>query len=136
MKSPYLQFLKNLLIYSLIIVLIYIGLSYIIPGGWLSMAVPYLFPFYIATTLITYYLTLKALHHRFSGFVNRFMLITAIKLVWYAIILVAYLLIFSYDAIAFALNFFILYLAYTIFETVSLIKYSRKVAQQIKNKQV
>jgi len=125
MKSPYIAFLKNLLIFSLIIVIIYIVLSYLLPVTWFSMALPFLFPFFIATTLISYHVLLKSLHRRFSKFVNRFMGATAIKLLWYLAVMVTYILIFRYDAIPFAINFFILYLCFTIFETVSLVNYSK-----------
>ncbi|MBL7138271.1 MAG: hypothetical protein ISS17_05825 [Bacteroidales bacterium] len=125
MKAPYISFLKNLLIFSLIIVVIYIGLSYLLPERYFSVALPYLFPFYIATTLISYHFLLRSLHKRFSKFVNRFMAATAIKLFWYVIIMVSCILIFRTDAISFAINFFILYLCYTLFETISLVRYSK-----------
>ena len=125
MKVPYISFLKNLLIFSLIIVTIYIGLSYLLPESYFSVALPYLFPFYIATTLISYHFLLRSLHKRFSKFVNRFMAATAIKLFWYVIIMVSCILIFRTDAISFAINFFILYLCYTLFETISLVRYSK-----------
>ena len=135
MTSFYINFLKNLLIFSLIIVIIYIVLSYSIPGRWLSIALPFLFPFYIATTLISCHLVLRALHNHFNTFVNRYMLITAIKLVWYAIILVLYIVFFPADAIPFAVNFLILYLCFTIFETIALVRYSRTYPHPSKNNQ-
>ncbi|MFH1297705.1 MAG: hypothetical protein ABIJ04_10575 [Bacteroidota bacterium] len=128
MKAPYISFLKNLLIFSLIIVIIYIGFSYLLPESYFSVALPYLFPFYIATTLISYHFLLKSLHKRFSKFVNRFMAATAIKLLWYVIIMVSYILIFRTDAVSFAINFFLLYLCYTLFETISLVRYSKSFA--------
>ncbi|NQV02313.1 MAG: hypothetical protein HQ542_06695 [Bacteroidia bacterium] len=128
MKAPYISFLKNLLIFSLVIVTIYIGLSYLLPERYFSVALPFLFPFYIATSLISYHFLLKSLHRRFSKFVNHFMATTAIKLLWYMIIMVSYIMIFRTDAVSFAINFFILYLCYTIFETVSLVRYSKSYA--------
>jgi len=125
MKNPYIKFLKDLLVYSLIIVVVYILLSYILPKPYLSPALPFLFPFYIATTLISYHYMLRSLHRRFSKFVNRFMAATAIKLLWYVVIMALYVAFFRIDAMAFAINYFILYLCYTVFETVSLVKYSK-----------
>ncbi|MFC2101559.1 hypothetical protein ACFLS7_01035 [Bacteroidota bacterium] len=129
MKAPYINYLKNLLIFSLIVVTLYIILSYLLPVTYLSVALPYLFPFYIGTSLISYYFLLKSLHRRFSKFVNRFMAATAIKLLWYMVIMVSYILIFRTDAVPFALNFFILYILYTVFETVSLVNYSKSYAK-------
>ncbi len=125
MKTPYIAFLRNLLIFSLIIVVIYIGLSYLLPESYFSPVLPFLFPFYIATTLISYHFMLRSLHRRFSKFVNRFMAATAIKLLWYLTVMVLYILFFTFDAIPFAINFFIFYLCYTVFETVSLVRYSK-----------
>lgn len=125
MKAPYISFLKNLLIFSLIIVTIYIVLSYLLPVTYFSVALPFLFPFYIGTSLISYHFLLKSLHKRFSKFVNRFMGTTAIKLLWYMVVMVSYILIFRTDAVPFSINFFILYICYTIFETVSLVRYSK-----------
>ncbi|TSA27151.1 MAG: hypothetical protein D4R67_06595 [Bacteroidetes bacterium] len=130
MKTPYISFLKNLLIFSFIIVILYIICSFILPESYFSIALPYLFPFYIATTLLSYHFMLKSLHRRFSKFVNRFMAATAIKLLWYVIIMVSYILIFRSDAVPFAISFFILYLCYTIFETISLVRYSKSYVNQ------
>ena len=125
MKAPYINFLKNLLIFSLIVVIIYIVLSYLLPVSYFSMALPFLFPFYIGTSLISYHYLLKLLHKRFSKFVSLFMAATAVKLLWYMIIMVAYILVFRQDAVSFSLNFFILYICYTSFETISLVNYSK-----------
>lgn len=125
MKAPYITYLKHLLIFSLVIVTIYIILSYLLPVRFFSVALPFLFPFYIATSLISYHYLLRSLHKRFSKFVNQFMAATAIKLLWYMIIMVTYILIFKADAVAFSINFFILYVLYTVFETVSLVRYSK-----------
>ena len=133
--SLYITFLKKLLIFSLIIVIIYIGLSYTLPAGFLSLALPFLFPFFIAATLISFHLIIKTLHNRFMKFVNRFMLITAIKLLLYAIVMVSYILLFPTDAIPFALNFLFLYLCFTTFETIFLVKYSKTISDQSNAKQ-
>lgn len=125
MKTPYILFLRNILIFSLVVVTLYIVLSYLLPATFFSIALPFLFPFYIGTSLISYNFLLGSLHRRFSKFVNHFMAATGIKLLWYMIIMVTYILIFRADAIAFAINFFILYICYTVFETVSLVRYSK-----------
>jgi len=125
MKSAYLTFIIKVLIYSLVIVVITIILSFLLPKTLFSIALPFLFPFFIATTMISYLILLRSLHNKFSNFVNRFMLTTGIKLLLYALILVAYIFLFNSDAIPFVTNFFLLYLCYTIFETISLVKYSK-----------
>ena len=130
MKTPFIAYLKNILIFSLIIVSIYIGLSYILPKRYFSFSLPLLFPFFIITSVISYHFLLKSLHRRFSKFVNRFMAATALKLLLYLIIMVLYIFLFPLDAIPFTINFFILYLCYTIFETVALVRYSKAYVSQ------
>lgn len=128
MKSVTRNFLKHLLLFSLIIVLIAIGFSYAFPKKFLSLALPYLFPFFIATTWLSFYLLVKAFQQRFIRFANTFMLLTAVKLVLYVVIIVSYIFINQFDAIVFAINFFILYLCFTIFEVVAILKYSKTVS--------
>lgn len=130
MKKQYFTFLKNLLIFSLIIVVIYLLASYLLPARFFTLALPYLFPFFILTTLLSYHFLLTSLHRRFSKFVNRFMAVTAVKLLLYVSCMVGYILIFRFDAVPFAINFFILYIFYTLFETVLLVRYSKSYISQ------
>jgi len=125
MKSIYILFLRNLLIFSLIIIAILLGLSYILPGNFFSMALPFLFPFFIATTLFSYYFMIRSLQKRFTKFVRSFMLATGFKLVWYLGVMITYVLLFRTGMVQFFTNFFLLYLCYTIFETVTIVNYSK-----------
>jgi len=125
MKSPYLKFLKNLLIFTLILGLTTIIFRFTLPKHYFSPALPFMFVFFMAASLISFYFLLKSAGKRFIKFVNTFLLTIVAKLFIYAGVMIAYAFSFRFDAIPFMLGFFILYLCYTIFESVSIIQYTR-----------
>jgi len=124
MKSKYITFLKGVLIFTLILGILFTGLFFVIPKIVFSPALPFLFFFFMAASLLSYYFMLKSLNSKFSKFVNTFLLITIVKLLLYVSVLIIYVLINRLDAVAFMLNFFILYLCYTIFEVVYILRYT------------
>ncbi|MCX6304844.1 MAG: hypothetical protein NT040_07740 [Bacteroidetes bacterium] len=125
MNSAYINYLRHLLIYSAILGAIAILLGFIFPKTYLSPALPFLFVFFIATSLLSFYYLLQSATKRFIKFVNTFLLTIIIKLFLYAGVMIAYAFMNRRDAIPFMLGFFILYLCYTIFEAVSIIKYTQ-----------
>ena len=122
MTSAYLKYLKQLLVFSGILAAIALFLSIILPNRFLFPTLPFLFPFFIATSLLSYYYLIQTFTRRFIKFVNTFLLTIILKLVLYVGVMVTYLLVNRKDAIPFMLGFFILYLCYTIFEAVCIIK--------------
>jgi len=122
MTPAYLKFLKQLLIFSGILCAIGLFLFLILPKAFLSPALPFLFPFFIASSLLSFYFLVQTISKRFIRFVNTFLLTIIIKLVMYVGVMVAYVLVNRKDAIPFMLGFFVLYLCYTIFEAVCIIK--------------
>ena len=124
MTSKYITFLKGLLLFSFILGAIATGLYFIIPKIAFSPALPFLFFFFMATSLLSYFLMLRSLNSKFSKFVNTFLLLTTVKLLLYVSVLIIYVFINRADAVGFMLNFFILYLCYTIFEVVYIIRYT------------
>lgn len=122
MNSPYLRFLKRLLLFSLILGLITVLFVFFLPKIFISPSLPFLFFFFISSSLLSYYYLLKSMKKKFIRFTNTFLLITAIKLLLYVAVMVIYVLIHREDAVPFLLSFFILYLCYTVFEVVILLK--------------
>jgi hypothetical protein len=111
---------------SLILTLLAGGLAFllfrILPHNWFSPALPFLFIFFFAGGIISYMVLGKSLGSRFIGFVSSFMLVTTVKLLLYITILLLYCFLNRKDAVAFLLNFFILYLVYTIFEIIQFVR--------------
>jgi hypothetical protein len=121
MNSAYIKYLRRLLIFSGILGLMTLIISFILPKTYLSPALPFLFVFFIATSLLSFYYLLRSADKRFIKFVNTFLLTIIIKLLIYTGIIIAYVFANRGDAIPFTLGFFVLYLCYTIFEAVSII---------------
>ncbi len=132
MKSAYIQFLRQLLIYSAILGTIALIIMFLAPASYLSPALPFLFVFFIAASLLSFHYLLQSTKKRFIKFVNTYLLTIILKLFVYAGILIAYVLINRGDAVPFMLGFFILYLCYTVFEAVSIIKYTKPSGQDNK----
>jgi hypothetical protein len=125
MKSAYIKYLRNLLIFSAVLGFIALGFMIILPKTYFSPALPFLFVFFIATSLLSFYYLLQSTEKRFIKFVNTFLLTIIVKLFLYAGVMIAYAFLNRSDAIPFMLGFFILYLCYTIFEAASVIKYTQ-----------
>ena len=122
MKSIYLKYLKQLLIFSGIIGFIVLVFSFIMPKTYVSPALPFLIFFFIATSLLSFYYLLQTINKRFIKFVNTFLLTIIVKLMLYVGVMITYVLANRTDAIAFMMGFFVLYLCYTIFEAACIIK--------------
>lgn len=122
MKSAYIKYLRDLLIFSAIIGAITLVLGFILPKTYISPAVPFLIVFFIAASFISFYYLQRSFGKRFIRFVNTFLLSIIVKLVLYIGLMIAYVFINRKDAVAFMLGFFLLYLCYTIFEVVCIIR--------------
>jgi phosphoglycerol transferase MdoB-like AlkP superfamily enzyme len=119
------KFIVNLLVFSVILGAIAFTLSFFLTENYFSPALPFLFPFFFAVTILVFGFLLKSAATKFNRFVNRFMMATFLKLMVYMAVLVVYVFTHKYDAIPFILSFFILYLAYTFFEVIALLKFTR-----------
>ena len=125
MNSTYIKFLKHLLIFSLILgAIAAIGVCFL-PKIYCSPTLPFLFFFFMSTTLISYYFLIKSMQKKYIKFVNTFLLTTTLKLFLYVAVMIAYALLNRKDAIPFMISFFILYLCYTVFEVLILIRKTR-----------
>ena len=126
MRSLYVDFLRRLLIFSAAAGLIVLGAAFIIPDGYLSPSTPFLFFFFIACTLLSFWVILRSMHKKFIRFVNTFLLTIIAKLVLYLLVMIGYVLLNRDDALPFMISFLVLYLCYTIFETVMVVGASKR----------
>ncbi|MEI6436438.1 MAG: hypothetical protein WCP32_16540 [Bacteroidota bacterium] len=124
-NSMYLKYLRQLLYFSAAVGTVAALLSFILPKTFISPALPFLFLFFISTSLLSFYFLLKSTGKRLIRFVNAFLLTILLKLILYVGVMVAYALLNRNDAVPFLVSFFILYLIYMVFETVFIIQYSR-----------
>lgn len=129
MTPPHARFLKNLLLFSGILALIFLGASFVIPKQFMTPSWPYQVLFFVSITILTGNILIKALQDRFRKFFNVYLLITTIRLFLFLAIIIGYLNTFRSDAAPFALMFFLLYLCFSGFEVAALVSISRKPPQ-------
>lgn len=141
-KQLYLKYLKRLLIFTILLMAVFILCHYSWPFV-LSPFCIYLILLFLAIMAGTHAIVLKTDAMRLEyrpdpdkdeeacrkdlmdiekKFVTRYMLATTIKLILFLILLVAYAFVNRNDILRFGLNFLVLYVAYSIFEILILKK--------------
>ncbi len=125
MKKILAVFIRQIMLFTLILALVATILYIILPNHWFSVSLPFLFFFFLAATIISYHILINAMTHRFSRFVNVFLLVTGAKLLIYLLLIVAYVYFNRSDSLPFLIGFFILYICYTVFEVVKLVSVTK-----------
>lgn len=123
MKNHFRKFIIGLLVFTLILGLTAFILSMLLPASYYSPMFPYMFPFFFLLTVLVFYVLTKEQKKSFPNFVNRFMIAIFGKMIVSVIILLAYVFAHREDAIPFILSFFILYILFSVYEVVALLKY-------------
>jgi hypothetical protein len=82
--------------------------------------------FVFGVTTIVHYLLLKEGKKRAQKFVNSFMLSITAKLMIFFTVIIAYAFTHKTEAAAFIVCFFIMYLIYTTFEVIEILKYLKQ----------
>jgi hypothetical protein len=120
------RLLMRLLYFSILLGLIAWGLTMILPKENITPALPYQFIFFVALTIILTFILNKAAGERFLKFLNTYLLLTTVKLLFLLLIIVIYCLKHKEDAIPFTITFFLFYVCFSIFEVVSLVSYAKR----------
>ena len=126
MKSRYIDFLRRLLLFSAVVAVVVMILRFAGPARFFSPALPFLLFFFLSTTLLSYYFILRSMEQKFIRFVNTYLLTIIVKLVVYIALIFVYVFRFRSDAVAFLGGFFIMYLAYTVFEVIIIVNETRR----------
>lgn len=129
MKSVFRKFFISLSVYSLVLILAgFIAFSHLLPG-YTPAIVPFVLIclMYYVITLIVHYILIKSKEKKARSFISDFIATTFIKLLAYLLILVICILLNRENAMVFGITFLILYLFYTVFETIAIIKFFKKV---------
>jgi len=133
MNTDFFRFVRNLLIYTLIIILIYSISSHLLSSDYINYNTFFLIFFFFGLTIIIHYFLIKAIHKDFNKFYRYFTLTILVKLLIYLLIIVLYVLLGLPNRIAFIINFMILYILFTIYEVVSLNYYNKKITKKNEN---
>lgn len=118
MKSKYIDFLKKLMIFTIVLAIVGYIVSLFLPGKYISPTLPFLYLFFFSSTAIVHQVLLKISVEKPASFTNYFMLLTFGKLIFYLTIILVYSLLIREDSVRFIITFFILYVFYTVFEVV------------------
>ncbi|GAB4321004.1 MAG: hypothetical protein Kow00127_13330 [Bacteroidales bacterium] len=120
------DFLKNLLIFSLILLIPSVAFIYLAPDNWVSPAFIYILPFFMGLTVVFHNLLLAGKGSAPTRFVNRFLLLTFGKMMLAILVILIYLALYRDDALAFAISFAFFYLVFTGFEVVQVLKIQKE----------
>lgn len=128
-SNPYIGFIKSIVIASLAFALVGL-LVFFYLSEYYTPAFPFLVIFFITSGIIIFHLMARAVEKRPTMFVNMFLLTTTLKLLVYMAVMITYALLNKDDAKPFIVNFFVLYLVYTIIEVLALLKLNRNASNQ------
>jgi len=121
MQTNFRKYTKNSVIITIVIGAIYYTLTFILPGNYISPALPYLILFFFAVNLVVHYMLQKAEKNKYRKIITNYMLATFLRFFLYLIVILAYAFLNRTDAIPFIVSFFILYLLYSVHEVVSIL---------------
>lgn len=128
MKELLNQFIKNLILYTAILALASLSVSFFLPG-FITKYWPMVLLLIAGITLIIVTLLFSANEKKFIRFSNTFMLASMIKILVLLVVIVGYSFTNQSDAIRFSVTlliFYILYLGLEIFWLLKLQRTSRK----------
>ena len=120
------KYLKKVLIFSILIGLIAFILYSTLLKEYYLPVFPYLFLFFILINISVHWFMMSAGKKRPATFSAYYMGTVSLKLFIYLIFLVIYVLADKKNAAVFIVSFFILYVLFSVFETVALLKDFKK----------
>ena len=116
-----LKYITRLLIFAAVLSLVVYGLFTSVLEQFYLPVFPYLIAFFVSISVLVHFILLKASNYRIAKFSTFFMGSVTLKLFMYIIFLVVYVLFDKENAVPFLITFFVFYLAFTVFETISLL---------------
>lgn len=125
MKQKYQHFLTRLTYLTILLALLAWSLTVLFPAGVVSTAFPWILLLFLATTALVHYVLLKITALNPRRFISYFMLATFIKLILYFTAVLIFLFTHREQALSFIVTFMIIYIVYTMFEVVFILKQTR-----------
>src|SRR6476659_6105857 len=130
LKKEYSAFLTRLLLFTLVLWAAFRLLHNSIPPNLYSEQVFFLLVFFFLTTALFHYGLLSAARSSNRNIVTYYMLSTAFKLLLYFGIIIGYALLNKGKAVPFIVNFFTLYVFFTVFEVLKVYRYFKGFSTQ------
>jgi len=133
LKKEYSAFLTRLLLFTLVLWAAFRLLHNSIPPTLYFEQVFFLLVFFFLTTALFHYGLLSAARSSNRNIVTYYMLSTAFKLLLYFGIIIGYALLNKGKAVPFIVNFFTLYVFFTVFEVLKVYRYFKGFSTQSGN---
>lgn len=128
MKRKYQHSILQLTVLSLIAGGVYLLLQTLLAPGILTPALPWLILLFFLVTAAVHFFLLKITTMNPRKFVGYFMLSTFFKLFIYLIVMITYVFYVKEGILAFVLAFFTLYIIYTVYEVVTILKQTKELS--------
>lgn len=123
--------LKKFIVQGIFITLLFAVIGYFLFTGvfnpYYQVILPFVLLFIFLFTTVIHAILLKTARKKPKKLVNRFLMLTGLKMMIYLLIMIIYLIISKQDSVPFLLTFFIVYLVFTIFEISSILSCLKRV---------
>lgn len=124
MKTNFRKYVRNLMIFTIIIGIVSYALSIFLPENYITPSLPYLIIFFFSINLLVHSMLRKAEEKKLRRFISNYMLATFSRFFLYLIIILAYVLINRNDAVPFIVTFFIFYVIFSVYEVITILPQS------------
>ncbi len=114
------RFAKQLTIYAVLLLLVYLLFAWLAPVEWVSDVFWAYVPFFYLLVLLSKYIVHFPGVRSGRRFTDVYLAVTVFRFIIYLLTIVLYAFAFPEDALAFIVTFFVFYFAFTIFEVVYL----------------
>lgn len=125
MNQQFTNFFWKLTLFSAGAGLAGLALKHFLPEGYMPGSFFFILLFFWAVTLLVHFSLLRITRLSPRKFVSYFMLTTLVKLMIYFIAILVYVFMVKQDLLPFLLSFFILYILFTCFEVISILRQTR-----------
>lgn len=125
--SPLKKFIVKGIFITLLLAVIGYFLFTVVFNPYYQVILPFVLLFIFLFTTVIHAILLKTARKKPKKLVNRFLMLTGLKMIIYLLIMIIYLVISKQDSAPFLLTFFIVYLVFTIFEISSILSYLKRV---------
>ncbi|MBN2746414.1 MAG: hypothetical protein JXR34_06785 [Bacteroidales bacterium] len=120
------SFIIKLLYLTALIFVLSLAWKFFAPVEWITPTVLVLPFFFLGVTLVIHSYLSKTYQQKFQKFLNRYLIVTTVKLIGLLVLMAVYIYRFPEDGINFVLTLFVNYLVFTMYEARALILHGRK----------
>ncbi|HNV97877.1 MAG TPA: hypothetical protein PKL06_00830 [Chitinophagales bacterium] len=121
------KFVLRLLPFSGVVAIVLFILGFVSVFKEVMMFAWICYALFLSLTLITYYFSMKTMQHKFSSFMNVFFVAIFSKLILSAILVLIFKASHDTTGLNYIVPFAIIYFSFLFFETIELVRLSRKI---------